>query len=190
MRIRFLGRDPSRMLATRRDFLRRGGAMVVATSWFGTLPGHIALAAQPTSLGDEERRTLLVMARTLYPHKNLPDAAYAIVVQQIEGQITIEPTSKKMIKSGLAKLNRMSNGNFAALDEGRRRSILLKEAGTPFFETVRKKCITALYDNPLAFAVFEYPGSSWEHGGYINRGFQDLDWLPNPPLEASPPPFG
>jgi len=24
----------------------------------------------------------------------------------------------------------------------------------------------------------DYPGSSKEYGGYINRGFNDIDWLP------------
>jgi hypothetical protein len=37
--------------------------------------------------------------------------------------------------------------------------------------------------------VFGYPGSAWEKGGYITRGFQDLKWLPAPSKEASPPPF-
>jgi hypothetical protein len=48
----------------------------------------------------------------------------------------------------------------------------------------------SLYDNEMAFKALGYPGSSWEHGGYIARGFQDLKWLPDPPAEASPPPFG
>ena len=27
---------------------------------------------------------------------------------------------------------------------------------------------------------FGYEGSSFEHGGYLHRGFNDLDWLPDP----------
>ena len=27
----------------------------------------------------------------------------------------------------------------------------------------------------------------FEHGGYIERGFDDLGWLPDPPDDASPP---
>ena len=59
--------------------------------------------------------------------------------------------------------------------------------GQPFFNAVRGKCITALYDNDIAFVTFGYPGASWDKGGYITRGFQDLKWLPNPPAAASPP---
>jgi hypothetical protein len=54
---------------------------------------------------------------------------------------------------------------------------------------VRGQCVTSLYDNDMAYAVFGYPGSAWEKGGYITRGFQDLKWLPAPSKEASPPPF-
>jgi hypothetical protein len=41
----------------------------------------------------------------------------------------------------------------------------------------------------MAYAVFGYPGASWDKGGYITRGFQDLSWLPAPPADVSPPPF-
>jgi hypothetical protein len=61
--------------------------------------------------------------------------------------------------------------------------------GQPFFNTVRGKGVVSLYDNEMAYAAFGYPGSSWEKGGYITRGFQDLKWLPNPPKHASPAPF-
>ena len=61
--------------------------------------------------------------------------------------------------------------------------------GTPFFNAVRGQCITSLYYNDMAYAVFGYPGSAWEKGGYITRGFQDLKWLPAPSKEASPPPY-
>jgi hypothetical protein len=61
--------------------------------------------------------------------------------------------------------------------------------GQPFFNAVRGKCVTSLYDNDMAYKVFGYPGSAWEKGAYITRAFQDLKWLPAPPLEASPKPY-
>ena len=59
--------------------------------------------------------------------------------------------------------------------------------GKPFFATVRGQCITSLYDNDMAFTALGYPGSSWEKGGYITRGFQDLKWLPEPSGRGEPP---
>ena len=71
----------------------------------------------------------------------------------------------------------------------RKLAIVKAMEGQPFFNAVRGQCVTSLYDNDMAFAVFGYPGSSWEKGGYITRGFQDLRWLPNPTAEQSPPPY-
>jgi len=61
--------------------------------------------------------------------------------------------------------------------------------GSTFFSTVRGQCVTSVYNNDMAFAAFGFPGSAWEKGGYITRGFQDLKWLPAPPKDASPAPF-
>jgi hypothetical protein len=31
----------------------------------------------------------------------------------------------------------------------------------------------------LVYRFFGFEGSSVEHGGYIDRGFDDIGWLPN-----------
>ena len=38
--------------------------------------------------------------------------------------------------------------------------------------------IVSLYNQKEVWPRFGYEGSSAEHGGYINRGFADIDWLP------------
>ena len=53
--------------------------------------------------------------------------------------------------------------------------------------TLRSKVIVTLYNNERVWEAFGYEGSSYEYGGYIERGFSDLGWLPDPPPEASPP---
>ena len=45
---------------------------------------------------------------------------------------------------------------------------------------VRGVAVVSLYNDPETWALLGYEGSSYEHGGYIDRGFDDLDWLPNP----------
>ena len=40
-----------------------------------------------------------------------------------------------------------------------------------------------LYDDPEVWAALGCEGSSFDKGGYINRGFNDLDWLPEPRIE-------
>ena len=37
--------------------------------------------------------------------------------------------------------------------------------------------VVSLYNQPAVWAKLGYEGSSAEHGGYIHRGFDDIDWL-------------
>ena len=47
--------------------------------------------------------------------------------------------------------------------------------------------IAVFYNNPLVWQAFGYEGEAFDYGGYIERGFDDLGWLPDPPEDASPP---
>ncbi len=47
-----------------------------------------------------------------------------------------------------------------------------------FSRRLRGDLIVSLYNNKEVWPKFGYEGSSAEHGGYINRGFADIDWLP------------
>ena len=49
---------------------------------------------------------------------------------------------------------------------------------TEFFKTVRGDLVVSLYNQKELWPKFGYEGSSAEHGGYIKRGFADIDWLP------------
>jgi len=56
------------------------------------------------------------------------------------------------------------------------------------FEKVRSVEIVALYNNEEVWKTFGYQGASFRFGGYLHHGFNDLNWLPDPPEEASPKP--
>lgn len=172
----------------RREFLKGSGVLM------GTLAAGSALAALAPSrawavelqrLSKAEGETLMAMGRVLYPHKKLPDAVYALLAKDLDAKADALP----MLKEGIAGLNKAVGGSFARAPLARRQAAVKAIEGTPFFAAVRGQCITSLYDNDMAFAALGYPGSSWEKGGYITRGFQDLKWLPSPPREASPPPY-
>ena len=48
---------------------------------------------------------------------------------------------------------------------------------TAFFQQLRGDLVVSLYNQKEVWPKFGYEGSSYEHGGYIERGFNDLDWL-------------
>jgi hypothetical protein len=176
----------------RREFLKGSGLLMgtlASGSLLATLAPSTAWALEMKKLSTAEGQTLMAMGRILFPHKKLPDAVYALLAKDLDGKAAGDAGAAKMLQEGIAWLNKSGGGNFAKASEKQRNDIVRSMEGTAFFATVRGQCITSLYDNDMAYAVFGYPGSAWDKGGYITRGFQDLKWLPAPSKEASPPPF-
>ncbi len=175
---------------TRREFLRGTGVLsgtLAAGSMIAALAPSRTWAVELKTLTAAEGEALMAMGRTLYPHDKLPDAAYALLAKDLDDDAGKNADTLKLLRDGVAALDQAAGGSFAKADAARRLELVKANEGKPFFSTVRGKCITSLYNNDIAFATFGYPGASWDKGGYINRGFQDLKWLPDPPAAASPP---
>jgi hypothetical protein len=176
----------------RREFLKGSGVLfgtIASSSILAGLAPSQAWALELKSLSDQEGLALMAMGRTLFPHEKLPDAVYALLAKDLDAAVSGDATTAKLIKEGIATLNSAAGGSFSAATAEKRLMIVGHLQGTAFFNKVRGQCITSLYDNDMAFAFFGYPGSAWEKGGYITRGFQDLKWLPDPPADASPAPY-
>ena len=176
----------------RREFLKGSGllfgSLATGTLLAGLAPSS-AWALELKTLSTVQGQTLMAMGRVLYPHRKLPDAVYALLAKDLDAKSAGDAGAAKMIAEGVAWLNQSAGGNFAKASAPKRDEIVRSMEGTAFFGTVRGQCVTSLYDNDMAYAVFGYPGSAWEKGGYITRGFQDLKWLPEPSRAASPAPY-
>ena len=178
------------MPLTRRSMLRGSGVLMgtlVAGSPLALLAPSPVWAVELKALSKAQGQTLMKMGRTLYPHQKLPDAVYALLAKDLDAKAAGDAASATLLKDGIAALDKAAGGSFAKASDKKRKELVQAIEGSPFFGTVRGQCITSLYDNDMAFKVFGYPGSAWEKGGYITRGFQDLKWLPAPSAEASPP---
>lgn len=176
----------------RRSFLKGSGVLVgsiAAGSVLAALAPSRAWALPLKTLSKAEGQTLMAFGRTLYPHKRLPDAVYALLAKDLDAKATADAAAASQIRDGVAALNVAAGGSFAKASPAQRLAIAQSIEGQPFFSTVRGQCITSLYDNDMAYAVFGYPGSVWQKGGYVTRGFQDLSWLPAPGKDASPAPW-
>ena len=170
----------------RREFLKGSGILIgtIATgSVLAALAPSPVWAVELKQLSKAEGQTLMAMGRVLYPHKKLPDAVYALLAKDLDGK------ADDALHSGIKALDEAAGGSFIKASSAKKLSVVKAIEGTPFFNSVRGQCVTSLYDNDMAYAVFGYPGSAWEKGGYITRGFQDLKWLSAPTKEASPPPY-
>jgi hypothetical protein len=187
------GEVPKLDLPLTRRSLLEGSGILMGTLAVGSplalLAPSTVWAVELKTLSQGEGETLLQMGRVLYPHKKLPDAVYALLAKDLDAEAGKSADTAKQLRDGIAALDKAAGGSFVKAKPAQRAAAVKSLEGKPFFATVRGKCITSLYDNDMAYKVFGYPGSAWEKGGYITRGFQDLKWLPAPPLEASPKPY-
>jgi len=170
----------------RRDFLKGSGLLtgaIATSSVLATLAPSPVWAVELKQLTTGEGKTLIAMGRVLFPHKKLPDAVYALLAKDLDGNAGALP----VVRDGIAALDKAAGGSFIKATATKKLALVKAIEGSPFFNTVRGQCITSLYNNDMAFTVFGYPGASWEKGGYLTRGFQDLKWLRPPTAEASPP---
>jgi hypothetical protein len=138
----------------------------------------------PEQLSARARETTLRASRAMYPHDALPDEAYEKVVRQIEADALGDDSIRATVEQGAAQLD--DPVAFEQLDAGGRLDALRAIEGSPYFNLIRATTVVELYDNPLVWEAFGYEGPSVHLGGYVNRGFNDLDWLPDPPVELDP----
>ena len=177
---------------TRRHLLKGSGVLMgtlAVGSPLALLAPSTAWALELKKLTKAQGETLIRMGQVLFPHTKLPEAVYALLAKDLDADAAANADTAKLITDGINALNHLCDGNFLKANANRRLQAVKAMEGQPFFNTVRGKGVVSLYDNEMAYAAFGYPGSSWEKGGYITRGFQDLKWLPNPPKHASPAPF-
>lgn len=172
----------------RRDFLKTGllFGTVAATSSLALIAPKPAWALTLTRFDQQSGQVLLKLCRHIFPHDTLDDAVYALVVGDLDKAAANDPALAKMLEDGVATLKAKAGGDWMALSDDDQFAIVRKLSQQDFFEKVRSTAVVSLYNNPLAFAHFGYEGEAFSQGGYINRGFQDLQWLAEPPMDASP----
>jgi hypothetical protein len=183
----------ARPTLSRREFLK-GTGVLIGTLWASS-GALLSLAPSPVwalemkALGERTGKALLAFTRQIFPHAKLDDAVYALVVKDLDAEAAGDPAVKALLSEGAAGLDKAAGGDFAAAKD-KQAGITKSLAKNPFFEKVRGKAVVSLYNNELAFAHFGYEGNAFQKGGgYLQRGFNDLKWLPAPSAKASPPAY-
>ncbi|MBU2358583.1 Twin-arginine translocation pathway signal [Loktanella sp. M215] len=164
---------------TRRQLLSRAtaaGAAFVVGAGFVAAP-DAAWAVEMKALSPETFATLTQMARDIYPHDKVADEYYAAAVQMYD---TNEGAAG--IEAGIAALDAAAreagfDSYLGTLWESDRVKILRGMEETDFFQQIRSGLVTGLYNQKAIWPIFGYEGESYSKGGYINRGFDDINWL-------------
>jgi hypothetical protein len=173
-----------RTTVKRRVFLRGAAAAPAAAALAVGISPDAAWAQAAKNLSPHVMATLVLAARDIFPHDHLADKYYVVAVAGYDGIAGGDPAKKALIEDGVARLDadaaaRFQAASYLALNwETDRVALLTAIAHTPFFAKLRGDLVVTLYNQKELWPKFGYEGASAEHGGYLNRGFADIDWLP------------
>ncbi|MBS9478251.1 twin-arginine translocation signal domain-containing protein [Ancylobacter radicis] len=159
-----------------------GAAGALMVSGAAVLNPREAWGLEVTALKPETMRTLIVMARDVYPHDRIPDRFYAIAMKPYETGAATDAALKTLVEEGVITLDTLAKAKHgvAYADVGwedQRVALLRQIEDGAFFQKVRGGLVVGLYNQEDVWPIFGYEGSSADKGGYIDRGFNDLAWL-------------
>ncbi len=126
----------------------------------------------------EHRATLVALLKTAYPHSTLPDGPYERTADAVIEKVAGAVWQQASLVAGLESLDARAGGSFADLDPDAAEKLLHDIADAPFFGLIRGVAVVGIYDDEQTWAALGYEGASFDKGGYLHRGFDDLDWLP------------
>jgi len=170
--------QPLRGLTRRQLLVRASAAGASFVVGAGFVAGRdAAWAMETTALAPETFVTLVQMARDIYPHDRLGDEYYVIAVKGYD-----TPDAAPAIEAGIAALDAAAQGrgfpDYLGAGWERDRVDLLREIEeSAFFQQIRGGLVTGLYNQKEVWPLFGYEGESYSKGGYIERGFNDINWL-------------
>jgi hypothetical protein len=162
---------------SRRRFLT---AAVTVTGLTGGLctPGLLALSRAWAEAGAAAPDVAVALARRLFPHDALPDSLYAEILNEAMQNAAGDPAIADHLKAMVMALDGGEPGRWQGLDERAQMSAMEGIQDEAYFVAIVNAVRAGVYEHPVFWKHVGYPGSSKEYGGYLERGSDDIDWLP------------
>ena len=161
------------MDTTRREFIRLTVSFALLS-----LGGRVSAGEVSLQLPNDDEKMLTDIVYQLFPHPRLSKDVYTQVTTQLRERIAQSVELTAMLDEAMGVLAGDSRNTWAALPASEKLAALEQIEHTPFFQFVRNETLGGVYRHPLVWELLGYEGSSLEFGGYINRGLNDIDWLP------------
>ena len=162
------------MAITRREFVQLNVSLALVS-----LCGRVGAGEAEASWSNDDRRELSEVIYQLFPHPRLDKGVYEQVTLQVSDKVAQSADLTVMMKNAMESMTADTRENGTALPEREKEELLEKIQHTPFFQFVLNEALSGVYRHPLTWELLGFEGSSLEFGGYINRGFNDIDWLPD-----------
>jgi len=120
---------------------------------------------------------LVSIYRIMFPHNAVPDEFYEHVVRKLDENAAQDQAFSCFLSNGVEALNHQTGSMWTSLSEEARLQVLKRAEETPFFQRLRSDFVVYFYSNPAIWPRFGYEGPSNDQGGYLHRGFNDIDWI-------------
>jgi len=143
----------------------------------------MAETSTEASITPRARTALVRLLRVAYPHARFPDGPYERTADEVISQLDASLWHRLTLTQGLESLDAAAGGDFASLDDAAALILLRGMADAEFFRFVRGVAVVSIYNDHETWGLLGYEGPSYEKGGYIDRGFDDLSWLSDPRIE-------
>jgi hypothetical protein len=98
----------------------------------------------------------------------------------LTGAIQAQPPLAGLVAAGRDELDAGASRSWIDRGQDEQQAALSAIDKTPFFLALRGLGGFLFYNTPDVWALLGYDGPSFEKGGYLGRGFDDIDWLPEP----------
>ena len=168
----------SRELTSRRQFLTAAGGLITLSLGSAELTFSAEESARIDAAGlmPDELLTLVRILQHILPHDRLDAQVYHDAVLSFTDQIGADTGKRRMIRYGIAALNAPPY-KWLDLAFEDQRSALEAIEDSAFFKTMRTTALERIYRDERTWQLIGYEGDASRFGGYLKRGFDDIDWL-------------
>ncbi len=171
-----------RLNRLRRQFLRRLGQTGLLFAIIPTLLHRRVAGAESKSapaLSQQELDVLADLAHRLVPLLEPSSPVYQSVATAIQSQALRSTGLAELVSSGIVSLAAENDKPWLELTAQQRAAAIQSGYPNQFLALIRWIACEHVLRDTQVWAKLGYQGSSIEYGGYLHRGFDDIDWLPN-----------
>nr|WP_047167087.1 hypothetical protein [Sphingomonas sp. Y57] len=156
---------------------RRGAVRSIALA--ATIPFACGRAIGATAaVVDRRTAATAALLRVAFPHGRLAPDFYRGVAETYLREIAAKPAATAEHDRGLALLDGNHIAPFANLPAVIQKGLVERIDQEPFFKAILWRGAELIYRDRSVWKMVGYESSSLEYGGYHDRGFDDIDWLP------------
>lgn len=145
-----------------------------------SLLGALAALPLPRSAASEPEATVVVEVLTaaafeLFPHRELELARYRTLAESF---VSESPDAAGALAAQLG------GAGFTVQPRAGRIAQMQAAQSRADFQAFRLHALMSLYNDLEVTRLFGYEGPSLSKGGYLERGFDDAKWIPEPAADA------